>query len=233
MQRYKFLAASLIFLLIVGVTPSLFSQSEEENEGDRQQEQPIEAEPPLTTPEDESFLEPYSLGSQTFSINAGFFIPLFFQYPGLEGGDELNSIEPGWEHLSLGGTGSLSWGSYLTPRFALGAKLSGTFSFTPNGELHSLIPITMWAEYLFRSGSFEFPVSLQGGVVINRAYEEVYFGPIAIPGISGYYNINAEWGLGLSLEYYWVPEIYFGDKSNATSFGNMLELSFSARYHFS
>jgi hypothetical protein len=53
------------------------------------------------------------------------------------------------------------------------------------------------------------------------------------PGISGYYNVNAEWGLGLSLDYWWVPEIYFGDKADATSFGNFLELSFSARYHFS
>jgi len=90
----------------------------------------------------------------------------------------------------------------------------------------------MFAEYLFRYGSFEFPVSLQGGLVINRKQEQLYMGPIAIPGISGYYNLNAEWGLGLSLDYWWVPEIYF-DKSENSSFGNFLELSFSARYHFS
>jgi len=202
--------------------------------GGGMQERPKEQEPPDEGyPESEGFIEPYGLGSQTFSINAGLFFPLFFYFPGADSRPELSTFEPAWGQLSLGGMGSLSWGSYLTPRFALGAKLAGSFSFSPQGYVNSLIPFTMWAEYLFRSGSFEFPVSLEGGMVINRVQDQVYLGPIVKPGISGYYNVNAEWGLGLSLDYWWVPEIYFGDKADATSFGNFLELSFSARYHFS
>jgi hypothetical protein len=196
------------------------------------QERPKEVNPP-DLPADEGFIEAYSLGSQTFTINAGLIFPLFFYFPGAGEVDNLSTFEAAWGQLSLGGMGSLSWGSYITPRFALGAKLSGTFAFTPTGYVHSLIPITMWTEYLFRSGSFEFPVSLQAGVVINRVQDQGYFGGIVIPGMSGYYNLNAEWGLGLSLDYYWVPEIYFGDRANYTGFGNHLELSFSARYHFS
>lgn len=226
----------LLCVFIAGMTISpLFAQENGENGPDGgMQERPKEQEPPEGGfPEEEGFIEPYGLGSQTFSINVGLFFPLFFHFPGADSVDELSTFEPAWGQLSLGGMGSLSWGSYLTPRFALGAKLAGSFSFTPQGYVNSLIPITMWAEYLFRSGSFEFPVSFQGGIVINRVQDQIYLGPIAIPGISGYYNLNAEWGLGLSLNYWWVPEIYFGDKADVSSFGNFLELSFSARYHFS
>lgn len=224
----KFLLSLIMLLLFSLAISPLFAQ---DNGG--MQEAPIESAPSEGEAIEEEFLEAYSLGSQTFTINAGLLMPLFFHFPGASSVEDLNTFEPAWGQLSLGGMGSLSWGSYLTPRFALGAKLAGTFSFTPQGAVQSMIPITMWAEYLFRSGSFEFPVSLQGGLVINRVYEQIYFGPIVIPGISGYYNLNAEWGLGLSLDYFWVPEIYFGDKANKTGFGNLLELSFSARYHFS
>lgn len=221
----------MVFFIFLLIPFSLSAQDNDGTNGDLQ-EKPKEVEPP-DLPTDERFIEPYSLGSQTFTINTGLMFPLFFYFPGAGEVDGLNTFESAWGQLSLGGMGSLSWGSYITPRFALGAKLSGTFAFTPQGYVHSLIPITMWAEYLFRTGSFEFPVSLQAGMVINRVQDQGYFGGIVIPGVSGYYNLNAEWGLGLSLDYFWVPEIYFGDRADSTGFGNHLELSFSARYHFS
>jgi len=238
MSRLRTFTFLLIILLFLGAMPFALSAQEEQSPSEQEpdgefQERPEEKEPPAEGyPEEEQFLEAYGLGSQIFTIDAGFFIPLFFHFPAAADNDDVSTFEPAFGQLSLGGSGSLSWGSYLTPRFAIGVELAGSFSFTPNGYVNSLIPITMFAEYLFRSGSFDFPVSLQGGFVINRVQDQLYMGPVAIPGISGYYNLNAEWGLGLSLDYWWVPEIYF-DKSENSSFGNFLELSFSARYHFS
>jgi len=234
-RKHGFIVLLTIVCFTLITMPTLYAQDNGNVPPDGGiQDRPDEQEPPAGGyPENEDFIEPYGLGSQVFSINAGLFFPLFFHFPGADERPELNTFEPAWGQLSLGGTGSLSWGGYLTPRFALGGKLAGSFAFTPRGYIHSMIPITMWAEYLFRYGSFEFPLSLEGGIVINRVQDQAYFGPIAIPGISGYYNLNAEWGLGLSLKYWWVPEIYFGDKADVSSFGNFLELSFSARYHFS
>jgi hypothetical protein len=186
---------------------------------------------PAEPEEEEGFLEPYGLGSQTFTIGAGMFLPLFFHYPSPPSG--LNPIEPALGQMSLGGQGSLCWESYLTPRLSLGVELSGTFAFGPNDYVHSLIPITAKVSYLFRSGSFEFPVFLHVGGALNKYREQLFFGPIAKPGISGYWNMNAEWGFGLTMKYLWVPEIYFGSKSDATSFGNFLNIGLSARYHFS
>jgi len=235
LQKLRIAALLLILFFLTFISFPLYSQEISDNPPNGgMQKRPNEQRPPLDDfPEDEGFIEPYGLGSQTFSINMGPFLPLFFYFPAAGSEEDLNIFEPALGQLSVGGMGSLSWGSYLTPRFALGAKLSGSFAFTPRGFVHSMIPITMWAEYLFRSGSFEFPFSLQGGIVINRVQDQIYLGPVAIPGISGYYNLNAEWGLGLSLNYWWVPEIYFGDKANVSGFGNFLEISFSARYHFS
>src|SRR6056297_4195619 len=239
MSRLRTFTFLLIILLFLGAMPFALSAQEEQSPSEQEpdgefQERPEEKDPPAEgAPEDEQFLEAYDLGSQSFTIDAGFFLPLFFHFPGAESNDDVDLFEPALGQLTLGGSGSLSWGSYLTPRFALGVELAGSFSFTPNGYVHSLIPITMFGEYLFKSGSFEFPLSLKGGFVINRVQDQLYMGPIAVPGISSYYNLNAEWGLGMSLDYWWVPEIYFGDKSENSSFGNHLELSFSARYHFS
>jgi hypothetical protein len=239
MLKLRTFTSLLTILLFLGVIPLALSAQEEQNPSEQGpdaglQERPEEKEPPAEGyPEDEAFLEAYGLGSQIFTIDAGLFFPLFFHFPGAASNDDVSTFEPAFGQLSLGGSGSLSWGSYLTPRIAIGVELAGAFSFTPNGFVHSLIPITMFAEYLFKAGSFEFPVSLQGGFVINRVQEQLYMGPIAIPGVSAYYNLNAEWGLGATLDYWWVPEIYFGDKSENSSFGNYLEFSFSARYHFS
>lgn len=239
---------SILFFVLISIALAgapVFAQTEPGNGdvgngGDQEEEQPEEQpspqlpeteEPPEG--EEEGFIEPYGLGSQHFTIELGLFRPLFFHFPGASEVEKLSTFESALTQLSLGGTGSLAWGSYLTNRFSLGMELAGTFSFSPNGYIHSLIPITMRMEYLFRKGSFEFPVHLNTGVVFNSFRDQLYFGPIVIPGITGYYNLNAEWGLGLSLDYWWVPEIYFGDKANRSGFGNMLDLSFSARYHFS
>ena len=239
MSKLRTYVSLLLILFFASLVPFSVCAQEEQSPSEQDpdgglQERPEEKEPPPEGyPEDEEFLEAYGLGSQIFTIDAGLFLPLFFHFPAASDNDDVSTFEPALGQLSLGGSGSLSWGSYLTPRFALGVELAGSFSFTPNGYVHSLIPITMFAEYLFKSGSFEFPVSLHGGFVINRVQEQLYMGPIVIPGVSAYYNLNAEWGLGATLDYWWTPEIYFGDKSENSAFGNYLELSFSARYHFS
>jgi hypothetical protein len=203
---------------------------ESEGDGGNGDSEIITSPTPAEPEGEEGFVEPYGLGSQTFTIGAGVFLPLFFQYPSPPG--DVRTIEPALGQMSVGGQGSLCWEGYLTSRFSMGVELAGTFSFGPNGYVHSLIPITAKASYLFRSGSFEFPVFLHGGMVLNNYRDQVYFGPIVKPGLSGYWNLNAEWGLGLSMKYLWVPEIYF-DKPEATSFGNFLNIGFSARYHFS
>lgn len=175
----------------------------------------------------DQFIEPYGPGSQTFTMNGGLFLPLFFYFPNLS-----DSFTPASGQLSLGGTGSLEWASFISNRLSLGIELSGTFAFTPNSHTHVLIPLTGKISYLFSLGSFEIPVFFGTGITVNKVSDQVYFGPIFKPGAAVYWNMNLKWGFGLSTQYWIVPEIYFGDDKDKTSFGNFLDISFSARYHF-
>ena len=176
---------------------------------------------------EERFLEPYSQGSQTFSINAGLLIPLFILFPNQD--DVFVSFK---DQLSLGGTGSLEWAAFLNNRWSLGVGLAGSFAFTPQENTHSLIPITANLTYNFLFNSFEVPVIFGAGFAVNRVDDQVYFGSIAKLGTGIFYNVNAEWGLGLRTQYWIVPEIYFGDQSDKTAFGNFLDIGLSAKFHF-
>jgi len=174
-----------------------------------------------------TFVEPYSKGSQTFTMNGGLFIPLFFSFPNLS-----TQFVSAKDHLSLGGTGSLEWASFISNRLSLGVELSGTFAFTTNMNTQVLIPLTAKISYLFPIGSFEIPVFFGAGIAANKVSDQVYFGPVFKPGVAAYWNMNLKWGFGVSTQYWIVPEIYFGDNSSHTSFGNFLDISLSARYHF-
>ncbi len=175
----------------------------------------------------EKFVEPYSAGSQTFTMSTGLFLPLFFIFP-----EQSNTIVSAADHLSIGGTGSLEWASFVSNRLSLGVELSGTFDFTVNGDTHVLVPLTGKVSYLFPVGSFEIPIFFGAGIAVNKVTDQVYFGPVFKPGVAAYWNMNLKWGFGLSMQYWIVPEIYFGDQSDRTAFGNFLDISISARYHF-
>ncbi len=223
--------AILFLISLLGLFP-LAAQESDNGNGEGGGDSEITTDPTPAEPEQErGFVEPYGLGSQTFTIGAGMFLPLFFHYPSPP--DGVSNFEPALGQMTIGGQGSLTWEAYLTSRFSMGVELAGTFSFGPNGYIHSLIPLTAKASYLFRQGSFEFPVFIHTGIALNQYREQLYLSPIMKPGISGYWNMNAEWGFGLTMKYLWVPEIYFDDKANKSSFGNFLNIGISARYHFS
>ncbi len=181
----------------------------------------------FTQEAEEQFLEPYSRGSQTFSINAGLLLPLFIIFP-----NQDDTIVAFGDQLSMGGTGSLEWAAFLNSRWSLGVGLAGSFSFTPQRNTHSLIPITANLTYNFLFNSFEVPVIFGAGFAVNRVDNQVYFGSIAKLGTGIFYNLNAEWGLGLRTQYWIVPEIYSADKPGETAFGNFLDIGFSAKFHF-
>ena len=179
------------------------------------------------TIESQKFVEPYSAGSQTFTMSGGLFLPLFFSFP-----YQTTSFVSALGHLSPGGTGSLEWASFVSNRLSLGIELSGTFAFTPNMNTQVLIPLTAKISYLFPVGSFEIPLFFGAGIGANKVSDQVYFGPVFKPGAAAYWNMNLKWGFGLSMQYWFVPEIYFGDQKPGTAFGNFMDISFSARYHF-
>ena len=175
----------------------------------------------------EQFLEPYARGSQTFSINLGLLVPLFIIFP-----NQSDLSGPFGDQLSLGGTGSLEWAAFLNNRWSLGVGLAGSFAKTPQENTQSLIPITANLTYHFLFKSFEVPIIFGAGLVVNQVDTQAYFGSIAKLGTGFFWNMNAEWAFGLRTQYWIVPEIYFSSNSEATAFGNFLDIGLSAKFHF-
>ena len=169
----------------------------------------------------------YGLGDQTFSISAAVILPLFIHR--VDG-----TVTPGFNQLSLGATGSLRWGTFLTNELTVGVDVGGMFAFSTLGRTLVMLPISGIISYAFRFYPFELLLHGGVGVCIIKLDNDLSVGPSLMPGFSFYWNYNAEWSFGLKTEYWWVPEIFVGDSppSSQTSFGNFLGITLSTLYHF-
>jgi hypothetical protein len=167
----------------------------------------------------------YALGNQALIISAGLFTPLFFQSP--EGSFSGTN-------LSLGGVGSLQWAAYLNNNMTIGLEGGGMFAFSPNSRALFMLPITARYMYIFRFYPFEVPLSISAGINFTRLADHFQILPIMKPGASFFWNYDYEWAFGLNLIWWWSPNVYFGPtpSSSQTRFGNFLEITLSAMYHF-
>ena len=167
----------------------------------------------------------YILGNQALIISAGMFVPLFFQSP-------TGSLAG--TNLSLGGVGSLQWAAYLNGNMTLGLEGGGMFAFSPNNRSLFMLPVTARYMYILRFYPFEVPLSISAGVNFTRLAEQFQILPILKPGASFFWNYDYEWAFGLNCIWWWTPNVYFGPtpSSSQTRFGNFLEITLSAMYHF-
>lgn len=205
MKRKIFYIIVLILFFSISTGGILFSQEEGEEE--------TEEIPQIS----------YGLGDQMFSINAGLFIPLFF----FGGGSAVST------NLSLGGVGSLEWNAFVTEHLTLGGELAGSFSFSPLKRTLVIIPVTFKVGYFFFAYPFEIPIYLGTGVNFITLEDSLYVGLILKPGASFYWNINGSWAAGLNVVYWFSPQWYTKEELvSQNRYGNFLEVSLSALYHF-
>jgi len=163
----------------------------------------------------------YSKGDKTFIINLGTVLPLFFYSA------DGNSLA---NNLSVGGTGSLNYNYYFNSNLALGGEFGGSFSGTLGGNMLFMMPFGVKGTWHFIASPFEFPVSLMVGGVTQSYLGTDYFGLIVKPGVAAYWRFNPDWSFGLNSAWWWIPE--WTSSASTSSYGNFLELTLSARYHF-
>lgn len=173
--------------------------------------------------EEEIFVPVYSLGDQTLRINLGLFAPLFFFGGGYEPAK-----------LTLGGAGSLVWESYLTNTTTVGLEIGGSFSFTENRRTLFMLPIAARGSYIFSLYPFEIPVTVAAGMNFSRVAEAQKIDSFLKAGTGLHWNYSSQWAFGANLFYWFVPQIYTASSpagSDATRYGNFLEITLSALYH--
>ena len=176
--------------------------------------------------DDEIFVPTYTLGDQTLRINLGMFAPLFF-FGGPAGLERAN--------LTLGGAGSLVWESYLSGDITVGVEVGGSFSFTPNFRTLFMLPIAARGSYIFNFYPFEVPVTLAAGMNFSRLADIQKIDPFVKGGGSFLWNYSSQWAFGANLFYWFVPQLYSATSpagADATRYGNFLEFTLSALYHF-
>jgi hypothetical protein len=90
-----------------------------------------------------------------------------------------------------------------------------------------VVPIGLRAGYQFIAGRFEFPLSLMVGFAPQKYLEDGYFGFFMKPAVSAFWRFNPDWSFGVKTAWWWVPQW-----AENTVYGNFLEITLSARYHF-
>ncbi|MGA2640083.1 MAG: hypothetical protein ABSG21_04145 [Spirochaetia bacterium] len=166
----------------------------------------------------------YSLGDQTMSINAGMFVPLFI----LPTWTVLLAGNP--SHLTLGAVGSLSWAAYVTPQIRLGADVGGNFTLDPNTNILLMLPFVVKGTYVFTFYPFEVPLTMGIGMNIVKYTSLSSIDLLLRPGTAFYWIYNSSWSFGVNLNYWF--DMQFNTNPTQTRYGNFLEFSLSALYHF-
>ena len=166
----------------------------------------------------------YALGDQTMSINAGLFVPLFL----LPSGTVLLAGSP--PQLTLGAVGSLSWAAYVTPRIRLGADVAGNFTLSPNSNVLLMLPFVVKGTYIFTFYPFEVPLTMGIGMNILKYTSMSTIDLLLRPGAAFYWIYNSSWSFGVNLNYWF--DMQFNTNPTLTRYGNFLEFSLSALYHF-
>ncbi len=163
----------------------------------------------------------YNKGDQTFSITLGTIVPLFY----MRGTGELAENK-----TNIGGAGSLSYSYFLSHHFALGGEFGGMFAGTLGGNTLFVMPFGLKATWQFVASPFEFPLSVMVGGASYGYLDTNYFGIIVKPSAGAYWRYNADWSFGINAAYWWLPQ--WTADNYTTIYGNMLELTLTARYHF-
>jgi len=164
----------------------------------------------------------YTLGQQTLSINAGLFIPLFFQS---FDGDYAST------NLKLGAAGSLQWGIHLNNNWMTGIEVGGMISKDINDQSFFMLPITARGAYIIHFFPFEFPIFVGTGLNFVKLEDVLNLTWIIKPGFSSIWKYNINWGFGLNVVYWWVPQFWLDDRDKGRM-GNFLEITLTAQYNF-
>lgn len=132
--------------------------------------------------------------------------------------------------LRFGGTGTLSYGMFLTDNFNLSAKISFAYTTTIGSNIFYFIPFSLSAQYQFLVKNFEIPLSLDVGGAIESYIDRLYFGLVVKPEAGLFYRVSPDWSFGVYAGMFILPQWYSDKQYNKT--GIISDIGLSVRYHF-
>jgi len=203
-------ALAITLILLMGLPVLLAAQEEEEDD-----------DPSGGSDWDYYYDESFTRGDQTFIISLGTVFPTVF----FSDGKIDHKFSP-----PVGGTGSLSYNYYITPKIFIGAEFGGMFINTLGGNTLYVIPVGARAGYQFNLWRFEFPITGVVGMVWHRYLSQGYYGLYLKGGGAAFFRATPNWSFGLNSNWFWFPQ--WPEDPSQRVYGNMLDLTLCARYHF-
>lgn len=134
------------------------------------------------------------------------------------------------KQLRFGGTGTLSYGMFLTENLNWSIKASFAYTTTIGGNVFYFIPLTFCAQYQLLFKNFEIPLSLDLGCALESYIDRLYFGLVLKPEAGFFYRISPDWSIGAYAGVFIMPQWYSDKQYNAT--GYISDIGLSVRYHF-
>lgn len=168
-------------------------------------------------------------GDQVFSIDLGLFLPLFYMDFTTDNSDYNFTSDT---QLSIGGSGFISYGSYLNNNILVGAEFGGIFCYSPNENLFSMVPITVKGTYeWYLNHQFSIPLSMAAGISFTSYLENFHMDPLIMPGIGFNWYYNSNLAIGIKANYWIVPQFYQNSDYNLV--GNFTDVRLSVQYNLS
>jgi len=163
-------------------------------------------------------------GSQIISLSTGAGIPLF-----IVPADSLATVD---RPLGIGASFNLGYQYFIANSLTIGGSLTGAFNGTVGGRTLFMAPIAFKLGYWWGTAPMEYTVGLDLGMNILRLSGDGMITPFAKLGAGMFVKLTQSWSLGGQAYWWLIPEIHTGAYSDLTRYGNFLEISIGALYHF-
>lgn len=165
---------------------------------------------------------PYERGEQTIGLAASVQFPLALL---------PDSIDDNENELLNGGAFSFCYQYFLGPGLAIGGTLSGAFNGTIASRSLFVAPLSFRTAYWWALSSFEFFTAAEAGGYIMRFDGRGMLGPFGKAGLGALWQTGTGWSVGIQANYWFVPEIHYGEYADLTRYGHFLETGLIAIYH--
>ena len=168
----------------------------------------------------------------------GFYEDDVYVYPSNGAGDQFLKITLGAifplnfkGQLRTGGKASLGYFRFISETLAWGGELAATYNISIGEKVLVMIPITFGIMYQPNIGKFEFPLYAEIGMCNQTWQNNEIFPTLATKLSAGaFYRISDSVSLGLSTDFYWIPEWF---KDSSKSFNGLFQTAeLGLRYHF-
>jgi hypothetical protein len=167
---------------------------------------------------------PFQPGEQTVSFGLGALFPAFI----------LPQTGAGIDNLYTGGSFSFSYQYFVANGFAIGGNFAGAFNGTKGGLSLFTAPLGFTAAYWWTKLPLEFCVLAEAGGYLMRYSTSPSKGiidPFAKAGAGVFWRISPGWSVGVQGNFWFVPELHYGDYADLTQYSGFVETALSAVYH--